>query len=891
MKKWAIILAGLLIATGCAHQKSATTQPIQPPASAADPKARMPLDQIPPPVTALPAPATQPSSPAPAEAIILYAKGLDDLIAQHPYPAIDSFREAIQLDPNSFELYLAMGRAQLERLQIPSDESFDAFERAAAIRPDDLDVQLLLGRQYFAIGNLDKALWHLRLALLTQDYADNAQGSAAVELFLGKTLEQKGYWQASLDEYLSFERRVKHPTQDLFSDPDTSFVASAPQVLTLEIAQLYEQLNDFQNAYDRYKTVADADPANFPLQVKMVLMLIRMEKPEEAVGLAADVVARFQANSESLALLHDTCEIVGPPRELEVLQNLHNKNPSDHGILFALSDALVAQGKADDAEKLLTQAAAANPDDEQIIHKLYDFYVVRNDIPSAARLLITHLAVRPDSLTDMNLLFMDLIRPTRKNSLRLEQLQKLDVPPEAEAAKLYWVAQTAQIWQRDALAKSSIDRAVKLLPPFPPAFPRYVSDEWARPELSAEQKAQACDDLADSLEKGGDPILAAEVRGLNLTYQNKFEDAATQLQKALQLGGSSPDLQLTYAAVLSHLGHSPQCEQALWKLVAAHPTYDGGWQSLYDFYAGTNRMDQAGAVLAQWLKADPGSPDARVAEAHWTGIHGQDQLAVQQLAALLADHSDDARIMEKIGEVYAQLDHLQDFITALETIRAQQPANMTVVSQIVDIAVQLNRGQDVLPLLDETRKAVDSDPDLLYELSVLYNEAGQREIVEAILQQVLKIDPGNVPASNDLGFDWADQGINLPEAEKLIRVAVDAEPDNQAFLDSLGWVLYKRGKFDESAKWFAAAIGSAALPDWQVLDHYGDVFYRMNRSSDAQAQWMRALAGMSRDRDLDPAQLAHDRDLITKKIQAAAGNKPAAVAPLGGEPPATQPDQ
>jgi tetratricopeptide (TPR) repeat protein len=888
MKKWVFIPAGLLILSACAHQPAPQPQSVQPPLPQIDPKARLTLDQIPPPAI-MPAPTTQPSSPAPVDALILYATGLDALTIHHPYPAIDAFREAIQLDPDSYELYMAMGRAQLERLQIPSDDSFDAFEHAAALRPDDLDVQLLLGRQYFAVGNFDKALQHLRLAVLTQDYAANAGGSAAAELFLAKTLEQKGYYQASLNEYLAFERRIAHPTQDLFSDPDTAFVASAPPVLTLEIAQLYEQLDQFQDAYARYKSVADADPANFALQVKVVLMLVRLNRPEEAVGTAADVVARFRASSESLALLHDTCEIVGPQRELEVLEKLHDANPSDRGILFALADALTAQNRASDAEQLLKQAAAQNPDDEQIVRKLYNFYIARDDIQGAARLLITHLAARPDSLPDMNQLFADLIRPTRKNSLRLPQLQKLDVPPEAEAAKLFWVAQTAEVWQRDPLAQSSIERAVKLLPPFPPAFPKYVSNEWARPELSAGQKAQACDDLADSAEKAGDPALAAEVRGLNLTYQNKFDEAAAQLQKALQLGGSSPDLQLTYAAVLSHLGQTLQCEQALWKLVAAHPNYDAGWESLYDFYDNTHRPDQSGAVLAQWLKTDPGSPDARVLEAHWSGIHGQDQLALQQLSLLLADHSDDARMMEKIGACYAQLDHLQDFITALETIRAQQPSNMTVVSQIVDIAVQLNRGHDVLPLLDETRKAVANDPDFLYELSVLYHEAGQPDTVEAILQQVLAVDPSNVPASNDLGFDWADRGVNLERAERLIRVAVDAEPDNQAFLDSLGWVLYKRGKFDESAKWFAAAIGSAALPDWQVLDHYGDVFYRLNRLTDAETQWKRALDGMSRDRDTDPAELAHNRDLITAKLQAAIAGKPADVAPLGGES-TTQPN-
>ena len=78
-------------------------------------------------------------------------------------------------------------------------------------------------------------------------------------------------------------------------------------------------------------------------------------------------------------------------------------------------------------------------------------------------------------------------------------------------------------------------------------------------------------------------------------------------------------------------------------------------------------------------------------------------------------------------------------------------------------------------------------------------------------------------ASNDLGYEWTDQGKNLSAAESLIRTAVAAEPDNQSFLDSLGWVLYKRGKFDEARKYLELAVGPAAFPDPVVLDHLAHI--------------------------------------------------------------------
>src|SRR5207248_11655112 len=111
---------------------------------------------------------------------------------------------------------------------------------------------------------------------------------------------------------------------------------------------------------------------------------------------------------------------------------------------------------------------------------------------------------------------------------------------------------------------------------------------------------------------------------------------------------------------------------------------------------------------------------------------------------------------------------------------------------------------------------------------------------EQLLEQVVQLDPHNAPANNDLGYTWADGGKNLARAEEMIRLAVDAEPDNQSFLESLGWVLYKRAKFAEAVVYFEQAIGPATRPDPVVLDHMGDVLYRLSRSEGAVKQWKRA---------------------------------------------------
>ena len=120
---------------------------------------------------------------------------------------------------------------------------------------------------------------------------------------------------------------------------------------------------------------------------------------------------------------------------------------------------------------------------------------------------------------------------------------------------------------------------------------------------------------------------------------------------------------------------------------------------------------------------------------------------------------------------------------------------------------------------------------------------------------------------------------NLPQAESLIRQAVAAEPANLSFLDSLGWVLYKRGKFREAKPNLERAAADVAETDPVVLDHLGDVLYRLGDRDAASKQWEQAGAKLAKEaagRD-DLKQLK--ADLARKSAQLKA-NEPVTVSPV-----------
>ncbi|HEX5273303.1 MAG TPA: tetratricopeptide repeat protein [Gemmataceae bacterium] len=153
--------------------------------------------------------------------------------------------------------------------------------------------------------------------------------------------------------------------------------------------------------------------------------------------------------------------------------------------------------------------------------------------------------------------------------------------------------------------------------------------------------------------------------------------------------------------------------------------------------------------------------------------------------------------------------------------------------------------------------APDEVREIHHTLSVIYSSAHEYDKAEEQLKGMLDADPNDATANNDLGYLWAEQNKNLERAEAMIRKAIeldrkqrltgtaldaDSDRDNAAYVDSLGWVLFRRGRLDEARQELQKAV---ALPDGAddpaVWDHLGDVCARAGDGEKARAAWARAV--------------------------------------------------
>jgi tetratricopeptide (TPR) repeat protein len=155
---------------------------------------------------------------------------------------------------------------------------------------------------------------------------------------------------------------------------------------------------------------------------------------------------------------------------------------------------------------------------------------------------------------------------------------------------------------------------------------------------------------------------------------------------------------------------------------------------------------------------------------------------------------------------------------------------------------------------------LEIDPDqaeLYFRLGVLADKLGQKRETIQYLKSAIKKDPFHVMALNYLGYTYADRGINLDEAEDLIKRALKFRFNDGYIIDSLGWVYYKKKKYDEALVELEKAWKLA--PNDQVIgEHLGDVYVK-------KGFWDKALKTYRRILEVHPN--AKEKETILKKIK------------------------
>ncbi len=235
------------------------------------------------------------------------------------------------------------------------------------------------------------------------------------------------------------------------------------------------------------------------------------------------------------------------------------------------------------------------------------------------------------------------------------------------------------------------------------------------------------------------------------------------------------------------------------------------WLDLYR----NSRYEEAAATLDEMIAKYPAerTPQILVARAQSHAMAGQFDPALASLEEALKLNPNDPDVLRDAlrlkGYVLGKMEKNDAAIAHYKSMLERYPNN------------------------DEIFKLAHSG------LSIIYVNMGQFDKGEAELELLLRRDPEDPGINNDLGYLYADQGKRLEEAEAMIRKAIAAEPENMAYLDSLGWVLYRRGKAAEAvAPLEQAAKDSTA--DATIHDHLGDVYFKLGQVDKAREAWRTA---------------------------------------------------
>ncbi len=199
----------------------------------------------------------------------------------------------------------------------------------------------------------------------------------------------------------------------------------------------------------------------------------------------------------------------------------------------------------------------------------------------------------------------------------------------------------------------------------------------------------------------------------------------------------------------------------------------------------------------------------------------------------------------ELAMAYAELNETEKAWNVLESIQAQLGNQAQRWLHVGLIALRLGNPTRALEALQRAGKLAPHEAEISFQLGRAYMALEKYPLALAAWERVIARDPKSAEAYNHLAYTCAEQKIRLGEAETWARRAVALEPENGNFQDSLGWVLFQRGKYPQALRALQQAVvcfqKAQVAMDPVVYDHLGETLMRLRRRDEALAAWKQAL--------------------------------------------------
>ena len=505
----------------------------------------------------------------------------------------------------------------------------------------------------------------------------------------------------------------------------------------------------------------------------------------------------------------------GPEKALESYRKVLQLDPAYSDLAIKVSYDYLRRGETAEAISVLKDTIKAAPKDYAPSLALATIYLRHLQKPElAVKYAQSALAASPQNFAPYEALWE--IYQSQKLSTKSEDL--LDKAAKAKSDDPQFWLGLAQLRARVLAASSN---------PSPEAR--------ARLEKALAKAAANTGDNAEVLTQIADLYLGI----------NKLALAAPLYERALEISPTqAASSREKLAACYVNLGKLPEAATVLESMVHDNPLDVGAYDQLRQIHVKNGQLDKALGDAQQALTIEPHFP--------------RRYLDVVDLLFELKRFGDAADQLGEARKKFPQTSVLTFYHgMALSSAKRHEEAMQTFEQALVE--------------------AGNNQPELLnsefyFQYGAAAEQAGQYVKAAEMFKKSIDLDPPNAArAYNYLGYMWIDRNENLDEAEQLVKRALELEPDNGAFLDSLGWLYYRKGQYNEAlAELMKASEALKEEPDAAIFEHIADTYQALGKSAEAVLFWQKA-------QKLDPTNKA----LIAKLDKAAekVAQKPAPSTP------------
>lgn len=495
----------------------------------------------------------------------------------------------------------------------------------------------------------------------------------------------------------------------------------------------------------------------------------------------------------------------GPEKALESYRRVLDLDPGNTELAIKVSYDYLRRGDTAEAISILKDAIKAAPKDYSPYLALSTIYLRHLNKPElAVKHAQTALNLAPKSYAPYETLW-EIYQSQNQPSKAEEALDRAARTTNTDP--VFWLS-LAQLRARTTLASDS--------PPTP--------ETVARISKLLDKAAENAGNQADLLAQVGDLyVLAGQI------------DRATPLyQRALQHKPDLPRAREKLAGCHIQAGQIPEAIAVLEEIVKINPLDVPAYDQLTQLHLKNGSTEKALANAQQALIIEPQLPARYI-----------------QVAEMLLATKSAARAQEAAN-------HLSE-----ARRRFPQTGLLTYYHGVA--LSQARQHDDAMRAFEQALvEAGNSQPDLLnsdfyFQYGAAAEQAGRYVKAAELFKKSIELEPTSAGRSyNYLGYMWVERNENLDEAEQLIRRAIEMEPGNGAYIDSLGWLFFKKGKYDEALAELLKAAEALPEPDPVVFDHIADTYSKLGRSAEAVLYWQKAL-------QLDP-----DDKKVTAKLDKAA---------------------